>query len=1072
MMDVNIRGANSKKEVLANILTDCNIDIVCVQETHTYLKNKIKIPGYYTFFKNRPKVGSKGGVAILVKEIHKEESVLIHESKSSELIAIRMCHIKPNLCVICFYGKQENTTPAAEINDDITEALNLANKLSSEGELVVLAGDWNIAVGSKVLSNNNPGVSRGGKVFNALVEYSEDLEIANVMYPGSCITHEDASGGTGRCLDIVVMNSLARERTKNFLVDETKIITPYRYMQRDQVKRYTDHIALYWEMDLTVIEKGLECPVEAWNYSKPLGDGKFALQLDKSVPKLVKCLEMNKNINVVLDKIHKEERNAKYRSYGQRQMLYQTWSQIEDERIELFRMNEVKKAVERVRSNPKNHNVPLQIFAMRKSHLMAERGDMFSSVRDPVTGKLVDTRQGIYNAIRKHNDITLSQNEGQDECYQLMTEFKMTYVETMMAIESDDPRDETIYWEDYLDTLNELQARNKSVYSDIKRWGPKFRIFVYLLLKRLYENEECPEEFLKTKLQALYKKGPRSELGNYRFLHLKTCLAKVYETLIMKKVKADIWRAYPESQIGGAPNSRTDEHLYTIMTLMRRCEVQGEGNPQGAILIYKDVKKAFDKISVKQTMYAAARAGIKGKNLRVLGQLNERTTFTVVGDSDNVEFEKEFVSSQGTVFTCTSCSKTMPDPMAELLKFEEEETGKYLGVTVGRERVRIQEVDFVDDQCSISKDAESARRKGELITMGMNQLNVECHDSKTRYMIIGTKKYKEKMEAELEKNPIVIQGFPVKRSESEKYLGMYINAAGTRETVQQQMEGRIKECQGKMAQIREIIERPTMREVGYLASLRTLFESVISSTALYSAGTWVGSTKAQAAYYDKEMKNLLYSVLRLNSRTSWLQVCWEFDIIPWSWRIILQKINLVVFLHFGKVSQSGRLAVAESTENWRHGLVAEARKHAEALGLPDPSKVPLSTDTVSEAVKDAARLEMWESVVSSKYITVEVKGEKFTPAYFYNTNMTSHEQKIWLSYRLGILEFRKRYAGKHKTTKCIFTNCRSEDTLEHSLVCEENPVKKKGDKDSDMLEYLKTLHSLRLHLVGLGVYWL
>ena len=65
-----------------------------------------------------------------------------------------------------------------------------------------------------------------------------------------------------------------------------------------------------------------------------------------------------------------------------------------------------------------------------------------------------------------------------------------------------------------------------------------------------------------------------------------------------------------------------------------------------------------------------------------------------------------------------------------------------------------------------------------------------------------------------------------------------------------------------------------------------------------------------------------------------------------------------------------------------------------------------------------------------------------------------------------------RYAGKHKTTKCIFTTCRSDDTLEHSLVCEENPVKKKGDKDSDMLEYLKTLHSLRLHLVGLGVYWL
>ena len=80
--------------------------------------------------------------------------------------------------------------------------------------------------------------------------------------------------------------------------------------------------------------------------------------------------------------------------------------------------------------------------------------------------------------------------------------------------------------------------------------------------------------------------------------------------------------------------------------------------------------------------------------------------------------------------------------------------------------------------------------------------------------------------------------------------------SGTKATIKAQMEGRIKECYAKMAAIRELLARPTMQEVGYLAGLRTLFESVITATALYSSGTWIGMTKTQAEWYNKEMKNL------------------------------------------------------------------------------------------------------------------------------------------------------------------------------------------------------------------------
>ena len=99
-MSSNTRGIASKKEVIANILHSFNIDFMCLQETHTTGKAKINIPGFYSFTKNRPNAGSKGGVAIIIREIWKEEAVLVHEGVDSELIAIKICGFVPNLVII------------------------------------------------------------------------------------------------------------------------------------------------------------------------------------------------------------------------------------------------------------------------------------------------------------------------------------------------------------------------------------------------------------------------------------------------------------------------------------------------------------------------------------------------------------------------------------------------------------------------------------------------------------------------------------------------------------------------------------------------------------------------------------------------------------------------------------------------------------------------------------------------------------------------------------------------------------------------------------------------------------
>ena len=113
---------------------------------------------------------------------------------------------------------------------------------------------------------------------------------------------------------------------------------------------------------------------------------------------------------------------------------------------------------------------------------------------------------------------------------------------------------------------------------------------------------------------------------------------------------------------------------------MRMVESVGEWGLEGFIVIFKDVQKAFDRISVKQT--ATAKAGVEGKNLRILDKRNCKTTFSLVGDPTGQSFEGEWVSGQGTVFTCTACSKAMPDPMSEQIQKYKSEAEEPLGLSV------------------------------------------------------------------------------------------------------------------------------------------------------------------------------------------------------------------------------------------------------------------------------------------------------------------------------------------------------------------------------------------------------
>ena len=82
----------------------------------------------------------------------------------------------------------------------------------------------------------------------------------------------------------------------------------------------------------------------------------------------------------------------------------------------------------------------------------------------------------------------------------------------------------TITIDDYLKAVDKVITKKKSMFEDFRDASPKFKAMIYWLLRKIYEEGDIPEEFLKTNLVALFKKGDPQLASNYRYIHLKVCV--------------------------------------------------------------------------------------------------------------------------------------------------------------------------------------------------------------------------------------------------------------------------------------------------------------------------------------------------------------------------------------------------------------------------------------------------------------------------------------------------------------------------------------------------------------------
>ena len=208
----------------------------------------------------------------------------------------------------------------------------------------------------------------------------------------------------------------------------------------------------------------------------------------------------------------------------------------------------------------------------------------------------------------------------------------------------DDSHD--ILYSDVEDAIHTLK-RNKSPGSDgitaelLQAGGEQLARQMHTLCNKAWEEGTIPEEWGKSILVPLPKKGDLSHCSNYQTISLINHTGKVLLTVLLNRLKSHLDPYLSEEQAGFRKDRSTVHQILTLRQLAEKAKRQGKK-------IYNcfiDFQKAFDTIKHEVIWATLKSYGVETKMVNLLQKIYEKAQAAVQVGKENREW---FVIDVGT----------------------------------------------------------------------------------------------------------------------------------------------------------------------------------------------------------------------------------------------------------------------------------------------------------------------------------------------------------------------------------------------------------------------------------------
>ena len=584
------------------------------------------------------------------------------------------------------------------------------------------------------------------------------------------------------------------------------------------------------------------------------------------------------------------------------------------------------------------------------------------------------------------------------------------------------------------DSLKELCSKKGGKYDFLSKSGYDFRNALFHLFKLVWKKEEIPTHWKHTTLVQLWKcKGDFRDQKYIRNLHIKEFEPKFFGHIVINLAKEILLKNTSIFQIGAKKGHRAAEHIY----VMKSCIQMYKTLKKPLIICFWDYSTFFDSESEIDVMNEIYNLGVRGKLYRLLYKINQETFIRVKTAVGVTWAEKRSEGiSQGTVDGAVLSSAGIGGGVDEYFRDSEHE--------IWYHEVRLQPQSFVDDVARMAAGRLEAQAGINLMETIAETKLLSYNMDKSVYMVVGEGGNKKGMEGDLEKDPLMLCGQKMKRTESYSYLGTAISEKGIGESVKETIKGKLGKVKHMIFEIKSVIEDFRNNVPGGICTGTLIWEAAVVPFLFHSSECWMEVPKESLAALNSLQEMFLRTLLAAPKTTPIVALYWEVGMPLAENRIINNK--LLFFHHVVNLDQASlafRVYQEQRRNIWNNipSLTKECLDYLAILNINEDELIQSNKVQFRRLLKDKMKQKNFNDLQDmmkryKKYDYLSHKDEEFEMKGYMKT-MKLKDARTMFSLNSKTTDTIKSHkmSDKNYSSNLWECECGTTDSIGHVIRC-------------------------------------